>query len=47
MKQLWLDKLDESLVKPFYNEQTETERAAAFEGDLTFGTSYSTFSSLQ
>ncbi|MCD8786743.1 phospho-sugar mutase [Staphylococcus gallinarum] len=38
MKQLWLDKLDESLVKPFYNEQTETERAAAFEGDLTFGT---------
>ena len=23
---------------PFYNEQTETERAAAFEGDLTFGT---------
>ncbi|RIP35703.1 phospho-sugar mutase [Staphylococcus gallinarum] len=38
MKQLWLDKLDESLVKPFYNEQTEIERDAAFEGALTFGT---------
>ncbi|SUM32423.1 Uncharacterised protein [Staphylococcus gallinarum] len=29
MKQLWLDKLDESLVKPFYNEQTENRKSCS------------------
>lgn len=38
MKSEWLDKLDESLVKKFYEAQTEKEIEEGFSGNLTFGT---------
>lgn len=38
MKQEWLDKIDESLVKDFYEIQTETEKEEGFKGSLAFGT---------
>lgn len=36
--QQWLDHIDESLVKSFYEAQDETERKAGFEETLSFGT---------
>lgn len=38
MKSEWLDKLDESLVKTFYEAQTDKEIEEGFSGNLTFGT---------
>lgn len=38
MKSEWLDKLDESLVKTFYESQTDKEIEEGFSGNLTFGT---------
>lgn len=38
MKSEWLDKLDESLVKIFYEAQTDKEIEEGFSGNLTFGT---------
>lgn len=38
MEKEWQAYLEESLVKPFYEEQTEAERKAAFEEVLEFGT---------
>jgi len=38
MKTAWLDKIDESLVKSFYEQQTEVEQNEGFESDLSFGT---------
>lgn len=38
MQQPWLDKIDESLVKSFYEKQSETEREEGFKGTLKFGT---------
>ncbi|USO15866.1 phospho-sugar mutase [Staphylococcus pseudintermedius] len=38
MKAQWMSKLDESLVREFYEGQTEEERQAGFEDVLTFGT---------
>ena len=38
MKQEWLDKIDESLVKDFYEIQTETEKEEGFKGSLAFRT---------
>lgn len=38
MKSEWLDKIDESLVKKFYEAQTEKEIEEGFTGNLTFGT---------
>lgn len=38
MKQAWLEKIDESLVKEFYQLQTEEEKNEGFETTLSFGT---------
>lgn len=38
MKQAWLEKIDESLVKDFYQLQTEEEKNGGFETTLSFGT---------
>lgn len=38
MKQAWLERIDESLVKAFYQLQTEEEKNEGFETTLTFGT---------
>lgn len=38
MKQQWLDKIDESLVKSFYDQQSENEQHEGFENILSFGT---------
>ncbi|WP_419790583.1 phospho-sugar mutase [Staphylococcus chromogenes] len=38
MKAQWMSRLDESLVKDFYQQQDEAERNAAFEEQLKFGT---------
>ncbi|NWK84442.1 phospho-sugar mutase [Staphylococcus sp. GSSP0090] len=38
MKALWLEHINESLVKDFYESQTEEEQNAGFEGALSFGT---------
>ena len=38
MKQAWLEKIDESLVKDFYQLQTEEEKNVGFETTLSFGT---------
>ena len=38
LKAQWMSHLDESLVKPFYEEQTKEEQEAGFEDVLTFGT---------
>ncbi|MDW4192937.1 phospho-sugar mutase [Staphylococcus saprophyticus] len=38
MKALWLENINESLVKDFYETQTEEEQNAGFEGVLSFGT---------
>ncbi|SCS51166.1 phospho-sugar mutase [Staphylococcus caeli] len=38
MKTAWLDKIDESLVKSFYEQQTEVEQNEGFKSDLSFGT---------
>lgn len=38
LKAQWMSKLDESLVREFYEGQTEEERQAGFEDVLTFGT---------
>ncbi|WP_341636454.1 phospho-sugar mutase [Staphylococcus casei] len=38
MQQPWLDKIDESLVKSFYEKQSETEKQEGFKGTLKFGT---------
>lgn len=38
MKQEWLNKLDESLVKSFYQQQTETQIEEGFNHILSFGT---------
>lgn len=38
MKQQWLDKLDESLVKPFYEQQSESQIEEGFNNTLSFGT---------
>ncbi|MCU5746037.1 phospho-sugar mutase [Staphylococcus sp. SQ8-PEA] len=35
---MWLDRLEESLVEPFYNNQTEAERNDGFKDTLSFGT---------
>ncbi|WP_436861387.1 phospho-sugar mutase [Staphylococcus caeli] len=38
MKSAWLEKIDESLVKSFYEQQTEAEQNEGFESELSFGT---------
>lgn len=38
LKAQWMSRLDESLVKDFYQQQDEAERNAAFEEQLKFGT---------
>lgn len=38
MKSEWLDRIDESLVKTFYEAQTEKEKEEGFKDELTFGT---------
>lgn len=38
VKALWLEHINESLVKDFYESQTEEEQNAGFEGALSFGT---------
>lgn len=38
MKSEWLDRIDESLVKTFYEAQTEEEKEEGFKDELTFGT---------
>lgn len=38
LKAQWMSRLDESLVREFYEEQTDEERDAGFEDVLTFGT---------
>ncbi|RBA01352.1 phospho-sugar mutase [Staphylococcus arlettae] len=38
MKQQWIEKLDESLVKPFYETQSEEEVEYGFNSTLSFGT---------
>ncbi|WP_436853549.1 phospho-sugar mutase [Staphylococcus caeli] len=38
MKTAWLEKIDESLVKSFYEQQTEAEQNEGFESKLSFGT---------
>ncbi|PTK57763.1 phosphoglucomutase [Staphylococcus nepalensis] len=38
MKSEWLDRIDESLVKTFYEAQTEKEKDEGFKDELTFGT---------
>jgi len=38
VKQAWLEKIDESLVKDFYQLQTEEEKNGGFETTLSFGT---------
>lgn len=38
MKALWLEKADESLVKHFYERQSNAEQQEGFETKLTFGT---------
>ncbi|EHJ09170.1 phospho-sugar mutase [Staphylococcus simiae] len=38
MKQDWIEKLDESFVKPFYVEQSKIEQDEGFNSKLSFGT---------
>ncbi|RIO45725.1 phospho-sugar mutase [Staphylococcus hyicus] len=38
LKAQWMSRLEESLVKTFYEQQNEQERMEAFEDELTFGT---------
>ena len=38
MKSEWLDRIDESLVKTFYEAQTEKEKEEGFKDELIFGT---------
>ena len=38
LKAQWMSRLEESLVKDFYQQQDEAERNAAFEDELKFGT---------